>query len=163
MWLARAFALVVVSAGVVGAEPPPLKLTIVAGSESSHRLHGKEKFYPWVQAEPGVKLVTNACGFAEITYRKPASEKRAERWKARALLSEKCDVIPFTATGRSLVAYMEWERKPFVSNLALIHTDDQGREYIDDPKFIRAVGLQTIVLEQGRVYLDDIAKNMRIE
>ena len=144
---------------------PPLQFTVVAKSDSVHRLRGKQNLYPWEHEEPGVVLVSNSCGFAEVKYRRIVPAAKTERWTAFALLGEWCDKGDFVIPAPSLVAYRDWEGKSYVWDVAEIHVDDTGRRYVDDGNFIASTGLENIVHadaraagpdEDERVYLDEL-------
>jgi len=143
---------------------PPLQFTVVAKSDSVHRIRGKENLYPWEHEEPGVVLVSNSCGFAEVKYRRVVSGTKTDRWTAYALLSEWCDKGDFVVPAPSLVAYRTWEGKSYVWDIAEIHVDEAGRRYIDDDNFIMTTGLESIVhaddratgSDDERVYLDEL-------
>jgi hypothetical protein len=144
---------------------PALQFTVVAKSDSVHRVRGKQNVFPWEHEEPGVVLVSNYCGFAEVKYRRVVSAANTERWTAYALLGEWCDKGDFVIPAPSLVAYRNWEGKSYIWDVAEIHVDDTGRRYVDDGNFIAATGLENIVHadagaagpgEDERVYLDEL-------
>lgn len=162
--LGFAFALSLAVLAHADTPAPALQFTVVTKSDSVHRVRGKENLYPWEHEEPGVVLVSNSCGFAEVKYRRVVSATSTERWTAYALLGEWCDKGEYVVPAPSLVAYRNWEGKSYVWDVAEIHVDQAGRRYVDDDNFIMTAGLESIVhaddrasgSDDERVYLDEL-------
>jgi hypothetical protein len=80
---------------------------------------------------------------------------KATSWKALGLLGEWC-VDEFKRNGLQLVAYRDWEGKSYIWDVAEIRTDENGRRYIDDDRFLVSTVIDTEGPEVTRVYLDQI-------
>lgn len=150
---------------------PPIQYAVVTKADSIHRIRDDRNLYPWDVEEPGADgekstiIVSNACGFAVVKYRRVVSATETTRWTAYALLGEWCETGEFKPLAPMLVAYRDWEGKSYVWSVAEIHIDDAGRRYVDDNLFIDATGLETLIhaddrvtgpQDEERVYLDEL-------
>ena len=157
---------IALASGARAADPAlPLQYAVVVKADSVQRMHDHRNLYPWDVAEPGTIIVSNACGFAKVKYRRVVSAATTEHWTAYALLGEWCETAEFKPLAPTLIAYRDWQGKSYVWSVAEIHTDDTGRRYIDDNLFIDSTGLEAVIhgddrvtgpQDEERVYLDEL-------
>jgi hypothetical protein len=128
------------------------KYAIVSGVETFHRVRSASNLYPWDHAGPDEIIVSNACGFARVTYyrvttlgfSKALDERNLRPWKTLVQLGEWCKINEFILDDLTLVAYREWKGRSYLMGYAELFVDKDGRLYVDDGQFIEQMGLENL-------------------